>query len=123
MNASPWQRSDRYDPAAVALADRHYNRQKPGTPQFIPPGTYLALISTDKTAVWVTSWPRYLGMITFIDPRKVRSTNPGCCYRKAGFRRVGRTAKGLLTFQLIPQRMPDPAPMPSDQMALFGGAP
>jgi hypothetical protein len=57
--ASPWRVSDRYDPRAVALADRHYSRQKPGTPQFIPPGRYVALISADKTAVWVTSWAKY----------------------------------------------------------------
>lgn len=57
--ASPWRVSDRYDPAAVALADRHYSRQKPGTPQFIPPGKYVALIADDKAAVWVTSWAKY----------------------------------------------------------------
>jgi hypothetical protein len=59
VTGSPWRLSDRYDPAAVALADRHYSRQKPGTPQFIAPGPYVALISADKTALWVTRWPRY----------------------------------------------------------------
>lgn len=56
---SPWRVSDRYDPVLVGLADRHYNRQKPGTPQCIPPGTYVALIAADKRAGWITTWPRY----------------------------------------------------------------
>lgn len=33
-----WMRSHRADPEVVPLADRHYNRQKPGSPQFAPPG-------------------------------------------------------------------------------------
>lgn len=52
-----WRLSDRADPAAVALADRHYNRQKVGSPQFVPPGRCVVLLSDDAHAVWVTSWP------------------------------------------------------------------
>jgi len=37
------------------LADRHYNRQKPGSPQFVPPGRCLVLLT--DSALWVTSWP------------------------------------------------------------------
>jgi len=50
-----WQLSSRFDPRAVAIADRHYNRQKPGTPQFVPPGRCIVL--WQPGAVWVTSWP------------------------------------------------------------------
>lgn len=50
-----WQESNRADPPAVALADRHYNRQKPGTRQFVPPGKCLVFRASQ--AVWVTSWP------------------------------------------------------------------
>lgn len=50
-----WSLSNRADPAACAIADRHYNRQKPGTPQFVPPGRCLVLKA--EHAVWVTSWP------------------------------------------------------------------
>jgi hypothetical protein len=32
-----WRMSHRADPLALPLADRHYNRQKPGSPQFMPP--------------------------------------------------------------------------------------
>ena len=54
---SPWRRSDRADPAALPLADRHYNRQKIGSPQFVPPGRCLVLLTADRSALWVTSWP------------------------------------------------------------------
>lgn len=57
MTKSPWRRSDRADPAALILADRHYSRQKPGTPQFVQPGRCLVLVTEDRTALWVTSWP------------------------------------------------------------------
>ena len=52
-----WRLSHRADPEAVAIADRHYNRQKPGTPQFVPPGRCVVLLSECKRALWVTSWP------------------------------------------------------------------
>jgi hypothetical protein len=52
-----WQLSDRADPVAVRLADRHYNRQAVGTPQFVPPGRCVVLRTPAGDAVWVTSWP------------------------------------------------------------------
>lgn len=52
-----WTLSDRADPAALPLADRHYNRQKVGSPQFVPPGRCVVLLASDRKAVWVTSWP------------------------------------------------------------------
>ena len=52
-----WERSGRADPEALPLADRHYNRQKPGSPQFVPPGRCVVLLSKCRRAVWVTSWP------------------------------------------------------------------
>lgn len=50
-----WILSHRADPDARIIADRHYNRQKPGTPQFVPPGRCLVLKTSQ--AFWVTSWP------------------------------------------------------------------
>lgn len=50
-----WSLSHRADSRARPIADRHYNRQKPGTPGFVPPGRCLVL-RTDQ-ALWVTSWP------------------------------------------------------------------
>ena len=155
-----WQKSNRADPKAREIADRHYNRQKPGTPQFVPPGrccVFYAETDTGK-AVWVTSYPfkEYvkhqwagawvcsafrneragkasemiiqavaatrayfgeppeLGMITFIDSKKVKPTivhgKPtwGRTYELAGFKFVGKTKGGLLAFQLLPEDMPPP---------------
>src|SRR4051812_42260506 len=131
-----WHLSFRADPTVVPLADRHYNRQKVGAPQFVPPGACLVLKSGALDAFWVTSWPiaeyvqhewagawmntafrnegptlsslliteavaasrwyfggpPLLGMVTFIDTKKVRhKRDPGRCYRKAGFKPVGWT--------------------------------
>lgn len=52
-----WHLSHRADPRALPLADRHYNRQKPGSPQFVPPGRCMVLLTREATALWVTSWP------------------------------------------------------------------
>ena len=57
VSDSPWRLSGRFDPAALPLADRHYNRRKPGSPQFVPPGRCLVLLTADRSALWVTSWP------------------------------------------------------------------
>jgi hypothetical protein len=57
MTDSSWRLSHRADPKALPLADRHYNRQKPGTPQFVPPGRCLVLLTVERDAFWVTSWP------------------------------------------------------------------
>lgn len=62
----PWVVSHRFDPDVVPIADRHYNRQRHGTAQFVPPGrchvlrigTVRELAEVDSGgAFWVTSWP------------------------------------------------------------------
>lgn len=72
-----WRRSHRFDPAAVSIADRHYNRRKVGSPQFVPPGANLVLLGPD--ALWVSSWPK---------AEYVRHAWPGAwvntCFRKEG---------------------------------------
>lgn len=140
-----WEISHRADIRARLIADRHYNRQKVGSPQFVPPGRCLVLYTKTETgeAFWVTSWPfaEYvkhawravkdssilikeavlltcqkwepppLGMITFINTKKVRPIKRrgedhwGYCYEKAGFELVGQTKAGLLAFQLTPEKM------------------
>ncbi len=61
-----WQLSHRADAEVVPIADRHYNRQKIGSPQFVPPGRCLVFkIGTRAQlfnrytggAFWITSWP------------------------------------------------------------------
>jgi hypothetical protein len=157
-----WSVSHRFDPAAAAIADRHYNRQKPGTPQFVPPGRCFVLKT--EHSVWVTSWPfaefvrhawpgawvnscfrreggdhlasdmirsavaatRFhwpevpdLGLVTFVDAKKVRrKRDPGRCYMRAGFRRVGKTKGGLLAFQMLPGEMPEPEPAFGEPMRM-----
>ena len=51
-----WIRSHRADVEVVPLADRHYNRQKIGSPQFAPPGRCLVLKTRELDAFWITSW-------------------------------------------------------------------
>lgn len=152
--------SNRADPVARVIADRHYNRQKIGAKQFVPPGRCCVFVTRCRRAFWVTSWPfaefvkhawggawmcsafrsegagvaseligqavaatkshfgdaPALGMITFIDRKKVTPImcrgQPvwGWTYRKAGFREVGETKGGLMAFQLLPDDMPDAAP-------------
>jgi hypothetical protein len=52
-----WRASHKFDAASLPLADRHYNRRKIGSPQFVPPGRAIVLRSVCDRALWVTSWP------------------------------------------------------------------
>lgn len=52
-----WHLSHRFDPRALPLADRHYSRRKVGSPQFVPPGRCLVMLTQDADAGWVTSHP------------------------------------------------------------------
>lgn len=52
-----WCMSHRADPAARRLADRHYNRQKIGSPQFAPTGSCVVFLTDCGRAFWITSWP------------------------------------------------------------------
>lgn len=147
-----WFKSNRADYETRLIADRHYNRQKIGSPQFVPPGRCLVLKTNPVDAFWVTSYPfaEYvkhawagawvcsafrnegehlssdlirdaiavtrtvweppeLGMITFVDTKKVKHKRDfGRCYLKAGFRNVGFTKGGLVALQLLPAEMPEP---------------
>lgn len=47
-----WRRVTKFDPRAVAIADRHYSRRKVGSKQFMPPGETIVLLSDDDRAVW-----------------------------------------------------------------------
>jgi len=39
---------------------------------------------------------------TFINARKIRSTNPGCCFKAAGWKKCGRTKGGLIIMERTP---------------------
>lgn len=123
--------SNKADPAAVALADRHYSRRKPGSRQFMPPGQTVVLLDDSERAVftWWRPHPRsgiralngldgwtctifrneserlsselilsaeYAlfsqgydcgpdGLLTYVWDSKVRSVNPGYCFKRAGW--------------------------------------
>lgn len=76
----------------------------------------------EAVAHTLAEWPTVpdLGMVTFIDASKVRhKRDPGRCYLKAGFRKVGSTAGGLVALQMPPADMPDPVQAPGTQMTLL----
>jgi len=52
-----WVLSHRADPSVRSIADRHYNRQSIGSPQFVPPGRCVVLRTEVADAFWITSWP------------------------------------------------------------------
>ncbi len=127
-----WQVRGKNDPAACALADRHYSRRRPGSGQIGPPGRKLVLVTPCERAVWLTHWPDAAlamdgldcwrcsifrneapaellsshliraamdltaslwaarptttpGWVTWVDPAKVASPNPGYCFKQAGW--------------------------------------
>lgn len=55
-----WMLAHRFTPRAVRLADRHYSRQKPGTPQFVRPGSNVVLVTKDGAAVWASVRQKYV---------------------------------------------------------------
>lgn len=133
-----WQRVTKFDRDACALADRHYSRRKVGSPQFMPPGQTIVLLTTDKAAVFgwwrpdpasgikamngLDGWTCTIfrnegpvlsselildaelclqllasdigpdGMLTYVWDRKIKSANPGYCFKRAGWRAIGRSA-------------------------------
>lgn len=50
------------------------------------------------------AWQRWPGerLYTYINPRRVRSTNPGYCFLQAGWSRCGQTRGGLLILEVFP---------------------
>lgn len=47
-----WYRGHKFDVGCAALADRHYSRRKPGSPQFMPPGQTLVLVRPGAVFGW-----------------------------------------------------------------------
>lgn len=45
------------------------------------------------------AWKRWPGqrLFTYVADKKIRSVNPGCCFKKAGWRKCGRNKSGKLT--------------------------
>tara|TARA_R110000824_G_scaffold62147_3_gene164797 strand:- start:234 stop:755 length:522 start_codon:yes stop_codon:yes gene_type:complete len=79
-----WRLSHRFDPAACAIADRHYNRQTIGSPQCAPPGACVVLLGVGDAApaLWISSlqkfqmhaWPGTWNCSAFRNEGKVLSS-------------------------------------------------
>lgn len=52
MIAQHWHRVTKFDPRAAYLADGHYSRRTIGSPQYMPPGQTLCLLTPDARAVF-----------------------------------------------------------------------
>lgn len=133
VEAGTWQVRHRFDRAAAALADRHYSRERVGSPQVGGPGYLLVLVTPCERACWITKqhalttrtaraladgldayrcamfrnegaglssdliraavelterlWgpPPADGWATYVRRDLVRSTNPGYCFKQAGW--------------------------------------
>jgi hypothetical protein len=132
-----WRRTIKFDQDACALADRHYNRRKIGSPQFMPPGQTIVLIRPSAVFGWwrphpgsglkamnnLDGWTCTIfrnegdmlssvliddaeeaiedcgpdGLLTYVWDAKVKSPNPGFCFKQAGWRVRGRSADNKKT--------------------------
>jgi hypothetical protein len=50
------------------------------------------------------AWQRWPGqrLYTYVNPRRIKSTNPGYCFKRAGWKECGRTKKGLVILEVLP---------------------
>jgi hypothetical protein len=50
------------------------------------------------------AWRRWPGarLYTYVNPARIKSSNPGYCFLKAGWRRCGRTRGGLVILECLP---------------------
>jgi hypothetical protein len=50
------------------------------------------------------AWSRWPGqrLYTYVNPGKIRSTNPGYCFKRAGFRKCGMSKGGLVILERLP---------------------
>lgn len=51
------------------------------------------------------AWARWPGetLWTYVDPRKIKSRNPGYCFKRAGWKRDGKTNGGLVVLRKDPE--------------------
>lgn len=128
-----WTVATKFDRVGALLADGHYSRRTIGSPQFMPPGETLVLVSRDGASVfgWWRPHPRSgiramngldgwtcsifrrtggglasdlilmaeralliergncgpSGLLTYVWDAKVASSNPGYCFKMAGWRK------------------------------------
>lgn len=60
----------------------------------------VLLIEAEKLAL--VRWPTAKRFYTYVKPSAIRSSNPGCCYKKAGWKKCGLTkTKSHIIFEKI----------------------
>lgn len=64
------------------------------------------------------------GMVTFVDAARVKpKRDPGRCFLRAGFHRIGETPTGLVVLRLDPADFPAAEPAIADAVFLFAPEP
>lgn len=59
-----------------------------------------ALLLDAESAAW-SRWPSHR-LYTYVNPKRIRSSNPGYCFKKAGWTECGRTKwKGLVILEKL----------------------
>lgn len=59
-------------------------------------------------------WPGETRFYTYVNPQRVRSPNPGYCFKMAGYQACGKTVRGLIILEKRRNgRCPDAAASPS----------
>jgi hypothetical protein len=137
LHPGPWQPVSGCDAWALLQYERHYScyRYRDGRlrRRFVGPGEYIALVTPDRSALFVWrkfrsmdaqdgvncavfrnegselssrlilaaeswAWQRWphARLYTYINPKVVRSPNPGYCFKCAGWRQCGLTKKRKL---------------------------
>ncbi len=54
-----------------------------------------------QIAVDIWGPPPRDGFVTYVDPSKIKSSNPGFCFLKAGWKRVGKSKTGKIRLQYL----------------------
>ena len=113
-----WRRIGKFDATAAALADEHYSRRKRGSPGLAAMNgldgwtcTIFRNTGRQRSSDLILQAELMLaslaadcgpdGMLTYVFDKKVRSPNPGYCFKTAGWRVLGRSADGKKT---LPQK-------------------
>lgn len=67
-------------------------------------GSYLAsdLIREAMDMAWARKGWEHERLFTYVAPRKIRSVNPGYCFKKAGWNVCGTSLGGLVILEALP---------------------
>ncbi len=69
------------------------------------------LIREAEQLAWAR-WP-HARLYTYVNPRKIKSVNPGFCFKRANWRECGHTAGGLVILEKLPAEEVPPGNAPN----------